>query len=271
MEIILELINEETVSGICGKKMMRAFFLLMITVCLFTYTYREIPVYSDDVHEESGSETLIHPAAGMTGSINDKAERNLLDAVKVHILPEVPSAVTADHNAKEKIFADPVSGDCAAADHRTADKTAADKIVAGDCVTENTASEDRVTENEMTDEAADSAETDKPAVIELGGFLCNGSGYIVGYTDAGLVVKDGLIILPENPSCRGIARGAFAGLEDVAEVYIPANISYIADGAFEGLRSLFYIEVSPDNRTFYSENGILYYNSGLVAVCPPGR
>lgn len=48
----------------------------------------------------------------------------------------------------------------------------------------------------------------------------------------------------------------------VEEIYIPANIIYIASGAFENLTNLIYIEVAEDNPVYYSENGELYTKDG---------
>ena len=58
--------------------------------------------------------------------------------------------------------------------------------------------------------------------------------------------------------------------EDVFELYIPANITYIEEGAFDNLTNLMFIEASGDNPVFYSEKGILYYNDGTVAAYPEG-
>lgn len=264
MEIISELVNRGMPSGICIKKFTKLLFLLSVAGCLGTYACCEMPVYSAIVHEESRSSGLFCPAEGIIGSVNSMTGDHLLDTVKTYTLPEVSETRMMDIAGKvpvEKIDIDEradhskegyISPDHIAIDHGAADDSVADS--AG-------------TEDITLDEGV----TDVIDPIENDGFLCNESGYITGYTDAGLVLKDGLLILPSDPSCKGVAKGAFAGLEDAMELYIPANICYIEAGAFEELNNLFFIEAAPDSRTFYSENGILYYRDGSAAVCPPGR
>ena len=134
------------------------------------------------------------------------------------------------------------------ADKMNADKTDADRTEA------NTDQNDR-----------------KPVVLleRFPGFLTNEKGHIAGYTDASKFLKDHLVVLPRDAACTGIEKGALKGLEtDIHEIYIPANISYIAEGALDELVKLYYIEAAPDNPRFYSENGVLYYRNGKVAVYP---
>lgn len=104
---------------------------------------------------------------------------------------------------------------------------------------------------------------------EFPGFLCNDKGYITGYTDASVFLKDDLLVFPRYDTCIGIEKSALKGLEEkVSEIYIPANISYIESGAFDYLTNLIYIEVNPKNSKFYSRNGILYYKNGDIAAFP---
>lgn len=118
----------------------------------------------------------------------------------------------------------------------------------------------------------DTDKTDtKPVVLveRFPGFLTNEKGHIAGYTDAAKILKDYLVVFPRNAACTGIEKEALKGLEaDIYEIYIPANITYIAEGAMDELVNLYYIEAAPGNPRFYSENGILYYRNGEVAVCP---
>ncbi len=103
------------------------------------------------------------------------------------------------------------------------------------------------------------------------GFLSNEKGHITGYTDVSKFMKDHLVVFPVNAACIGIERNVFKGLEeDVFEIYLPANITYIAPGAFDDLPNLYYIEAANGNSAFYSDNGILYHRSGKVAVYPNG-
>lgn len=101
------------------------------------------------------------------------------------------------------------------------------------------------------------------------GFLSDAKGHITGYTDASKFMKDHLVVFPVNKACTGIEKGALKGLEgEIFEIYIPANITYIAPGAFDDLTNLYYIEAAGENSAFYSDNGILYYRNGKVAACP---
>lgn len=98
---------------------------------------------------------------------------------------------------------------------------------------------------------------------------CDDNGYILSW-DAS--VSHGLLILPDYEECTGITKDALAGLSDeVTEVFVPANISYIESGAFDRMSSLMYIEVMSGNPSYYSKEGILYNHDGTVAAYPKGR
>lgn len=102
---------------------------------------------------------------------------------------------------------------------------------------------------------------------ELGGVVCNDAGHIISC--AGGSVIDGIFALPSDVVCTGIEAGALnsvAGL--ITEVYIPANITYIGPGAFDGLTNLMYIEAAPENPNYYSAGGVLYTMSGEVVAAP---
>lgn len=129
------------------------------------------------------------------------------------------------------------------------------------------------TDAEKTDVSDSDAEKTGTKPVDLWerfpGFLANDKGHIAGYTDASKLLKNHLLVLPFNPACTGIEKDALKGLEaEIHEIYIPANISYIAEGAFDELANLYYIEVAAENVRFYSENGILYYRNGKVAAYP---
>lgn len=107
---------------------------------------------------------------------------------------------------------------------------------------------------------------------EFPGFLANDSGHIIGCTDAGLAAMDGFLRIPNYGECTGIERGAFDSIRDyVIEAYIPANITYIENGALDSLSNLMYIEAAAGNPSYYSENGVLYNRDGTVAAYPAGR
>lgn len=102
-----------------------------------------------------------------------------------------------------------------------------------------------------------SEEETEPQEFFCGGFLCDASGKIIGCQDASVI--DGVLRLPSDASCTGIAAGALAPLSpQIYEIYIPANIISIDDGAFDCLTELFFIEVHPDNPVYTSRDGYLY-------------
>lgn len=90
------------------------------------------------------------------------------------------------------------------------------------------------------------------------GFLCDASGKIIG-CDGSISVTDGVLCLPSDEKCTGVAAGAFSGLEaEVFEIYIPANIIMIEEGAFDRLTELFFIQVHPGNPVYGSSQGELF-------------
>ena len=102
---------------------------------------------------------------------------------------------------------------------------------------------------------------------ELDGFACNDAGHIISC--AGGSVIDGIFALPSDAACTGIEAGALSSVAGlITEVYIPANITYIGPGAFDGLGSLMYIEAAPGNPNYYSVGGVLYAMSGEVVAAP---
>ena len=102
---------------------------------------------------------------------------------------------------------------------------------------------------------------------ELDGFVCNDAGHIISC--AGGSVIDGIFALPSDAACTGIEAGALSSVAGlITEVYIPANITYIGPGAFDGLGSLMYIEAAPGNPNYYSAGGVLYTTGGEVVAAP---
>ncbi|MDO4312546.1 MAG: hypothetical protein Q4C52_05630 [Eubacteriales bacterium] len=97
----------------------------------------------------------------------------------------------------------------------------------------------------------------KMASVTGEGFICDLSGIIIGCDS--VTITDGVLCIPSDETCKGIAAGALASLgEHIYEIYIPANITSIDAGAFDGLTELLYIEVHPDNPRYGSIGGILY-------------
>lgn len=95
-------------------------------------------------------------------------------------------------------------------------------------------------------------------IISYNGFLCDPEGRIIG-CDSGISVTDGVLRLPSDQGCTGVAAGAFSSMEaEVCEVYIPANIISIEDGAFGELTGIPFIQVHPANPIYGSKEGNLY-------------
>lgn len=92
-------------------------------------------------------------------------------------------------------------------------------------------------------------------------YMLSDRGYLIDCEPE--MVSDGLLLLPFDDSCTGVDAHAFDKLAQmVEEIYIPANITYIAPEAFENLTNLIYIEVAEDNPVYYSVNGELYMKDG---------
>lgn len=108
-----------------------------------------------------------------------------------------------------------------------------------------------------------------PGVID--GFLVNESGIIYGISDPDLVVNDGYMEFPTE-KCTGIAEGTFSsGLPTVREIFIPANITYIEEGAFSGLANMEWFEMESSG-AYYTEEGVLFAEHGTCLLAfPAGR
>lgn len=108
-----------------------------------------------------------------------------------------------------------------------------------------------------------------PGVID--GFLVNESGIIYGISDPDLVVNDRYMEFPTE-KCTGIAAGTFSsGLPTVREIFIPANITYIEEGAFSGLANMEWFEMESSG-VYYTEEGVLFAEHGTCLLAfPAGR
>lgn len=112
--------------------------------------------------------------------------------------------------------------------------------------------------------------TDDPGVsvpLAIDGFLVDESGMICGVTDS-LLIEDGCMVLPSE-GCMGIASGAFIHAPGgICEIYIPANITYIAQGAFAGLAELEWFETAPSG-VYCTEDGVLLSDGGTCILSFP--
>ncbi len=111
--------------------------------------------------------------------------------------------------------------------------------------------------NEET--TTDEPEVKEPAEKSLE-FISNGNGTctlvsIGSITDTCIIIPEKS---PEGEVVTNIGAKAFYGNKKINAVQIPSTVTFIGDMAFGGCSSLIYISVSPDNKSFTDENGILY-------------
>lgn len=124
-------------------------------------------------------------------------------------------------------------------------------------------------ETDVPEESIMEEETAAPE--EIAGFILDSEGYIIGYTEE-VILRDGLLFIPESEGCVGIRRGALDGLgESITEIYLSENIIDLEAGVFDAFPCLMFVEVSGNNPSYYSDNGILYSISGEEIFCPFGR
>ena len=139
-----------------------------------------------------------------------------------------------------------------------------------------------ITQETVTDKSGPESKTGKiteePAgepmtedLLNLEGFKVNSEGVIEGYENLDLILCDGMIIFPADERCSGIGEHALDGIPDAVEVYIPANITFVAPGVLEKIGGLMYIEVAPDNPVYESRDGMLYNKGGELISRPNGR
>lgn len=149
----------------------------------------------------------------------------------------------------------------------TIKKTMQDVIRPTETVTDKSVPESIT--GKITEEPAGEPMTDD--LLNLEGFKVNSEGVIEGYENLDLILCDGMIIFPADERCSGIGEHALDGIPDAVEVYIPANITFVAPGVLEKIGGLMYIEVAPDNPVYESRDGMLYNKEGELISRPNGR
>ena len=128
--------------------------------------------------------------------------------------------------------------------------------------------DDTVSENEaipVPDQSNEITSTEEPAkpltFMTSSGFEYDETGMIISC--AGVSCFDGLLVLPSDAACTGISALALSEVDgDIYEIYIPSNITYIEPGALDRFVNLCYVEVHPDNPSYMSLEGELYYLDG---------
>lgn len=114
--------------------------------------------------------------------------------------------------------------------------------------------------------AADIPEVSVPGngLENINGFFVDTSGMICGVADTD-VISEGYLILPAE-ECSGIRAFAFADVPaPITEIYIPANITRIEEGAFACLGCLEWLE-SEGSDTYFTEDGVLFSESGTCIL-----
>lgn len=139
-----------------------------------------------------------------------------------------------------------------------------------DIPAEDDPAEDLPAGGDTEDENGDNTGSDAGMTI-LNGFYVSESGVICGIADPAAVVSDSCMTFPSS-GCSGISADAFAAVpEGVREVYIPANITYIEEGAFSGFTEVEWYEMEPSGE-FFTENGVIFSAGGTCLFAfPPAR
>lgn len=97
-------------------------------------------------------------------------------------------------------------------------------------------------------------------------FVFDEEGMICGFCPEYASITDGVLTLPAE-GCTGIRSGAFSGCRaGICEIYIPAAVSVIEEGAFAGLDSLEWIEVETGNPGCCSIDGVLFNKTATVLL-----
>lgn len=76
------------------------------------------------------------------------------------------------------------------------------------------------------------------------------------------------VTIPSSVTTIGLS--AFADCYSLTSVSIPSSVTTIGDGAFWGCFAMERIDVSDDNPSYRSENGILYLKDGSTLIMCPG-
>ena len=208
----------------------------------------QLPSSEDSVEtgQEGSADSAEKDATGQEGSSTDSAEKNEADQPDSPENAEEEDRADSSEEAGEEERADSPE-DVREADRPDSSENAEE--------TDQPGSAEKLEETDRPNSSEDMEASGQTFIY--GGFLCSASGMIIGCPD--IVITDGVLRLPSGAECTGVAAGALDSLSTkVYEMYIPANIIRIEDGALDGLTELFYIQVHPDNPVYQSSNGILY-------------
>ena len=101
----------------------------------------------------------------------------------------------------------------------------------------------------------------------IDGVLFTADGKTLLYYPDGKNVK-GSYMIPEGTVAVGYT--AF-GEPQITAIYLPSTLRNLQGGDFNNLRTVKEINVIPDNRHFYSDEGILYDKTGALLCYPNGK
>lgn len=205
------------------------------------------------------------------------------------IVPDIPADIPAEEEQAPDIPADIPAGEEQApdipADIPTGEEQAPDMPANTENLPDIPADKDTVSDMSETEVEADSSVLEKEegstdtgnelgnmnGVTVISGFYVDQAGMICGIADVNVAVSCGYMELPSE-GCTGIAAGAFcdapAGIE---EVYIPACITRIEEGAFSGLNEVGWFETE-EGGEMASFEGVLFTENGTCLFAfPAGR
>lgn len=236
------------------KQILKKFLITVILLCVCTCSFSKSAQYlnSNSTIQYPGTCTRYMHLSNQTISIEKpsiKSVPSITDALK---LPEI--SILSEPSAKMQT--DIVSD------------TVPDTIVTEDIISEPTTDIAIPLPGESSDEVSTPDDNVDSSTLYMG-FILSESGIITGCVKAECNLQDGLLVLPSDSKCTGVAEEAFDGIEeDVRELFIPKNITYIAPGALNRLSNLVYIQVMDGNPAYYSEKGCLYNADGNYIAGP---
>ena len=116
----------------------------------------------------------------------------------------------------------------------------------------------------LVKELPDDTMQEVPAVETA--FVIDEEGMLCEFHPEYAEITDGVLALPKE-GCTGIRSGAFSDCgAEIYEIYIPATISVIEEGAFSGLDFLEWIEAEEGNPGCCSIDGVLFDETATVLL-----
>lgn len=213
---------------------------------------------------EHSSDLEVQPDSKLSSDIQDASKIN-----ESNIMQDSTQASIDASKIQESIVQEPLPGE-----PQIPSETITFPVISEE--TPNSSTSERIEPDSEIPDAAESTDmetgTENDTTIETTScFLIDETGMLFGFLPEYAQMQDGYLMLPEE--CTGIRSGAFSGTgAQIAELYIPAGVTMIEDGAFTGLDSLTYIDVDGSNPVYISINGVLFDSTATVLLAfPAGR